>query len=185
MNKLDAIETMLKGKKITKKDWNERSYLYMHDNKIYDENGMEWTTYFFKIFTNKDNSWTYWKPIKDVRIFLSLPMNGRSEEEIIDEKNSYIEGFKKFLEEKENCEIHITDVNDDIFKRPKDFNRLDNLAASIMHMGSADYVVFVRDYSNDKGCRIELETVTTYYNEDFWKGVYYAFDCDTFMKYRG
>ena len=89
------------------------------------------------------------------RVFISQSMNGRSEDEILKERNILVERVKEhFLGEK-------LDVLDTYFKDFKG-NSLQYLAKSIEALAIADIAVFGQGWQDARGCRIEHECCVKY-----------------------
>lgn len=90
-----------------------------------------------------------------MKVMISQPMNGRSEEEIKKEREEIIERFKK---------MHI-EVIDNLFteEAPEDCNKgVYYLGKSISAMKDIDALYMCDDWQKYKGCTIE-KTVATYY----------------------
>lgn len=86
-----------------------------------------------------------------MKVFISQPMNGKTEEEIRKER--------KIIEDSINGE-----VLDTIFELETD-NPIIYLAKSIEQLAIADQVVFMKDWENARGCRIEYEIAKNYGKE--------------------
>lgn len=83
------------------------------------------------------------------KLFISQPMNGKTEEEILAVRKQAIESAKKFLgEEVEVIDSYITSA-------PKDVKPLWFLGKSLEFLSMADVAYFVKDWEKFKGCRIE------------------------------
>ncbi len=81
------------------------------------------------------------------KLFISQPMRGRSDEEILKERESLIEKAKqKFNDEVEFLNSHFSDYNG---------NALEFLGKSIELLGKADVALFGAGWENARGCRIE------------------------------
>lgn len=84
-----------------------------------------------------------------MKVFISQPMNGISDEEILSKRN---EAIKK-IKEKFGDDVEI--INS-IFERPSTENdSLKQLAKSLMLMADADYVYFVDGSEYSRGCAFE------------------------------
>lgn len=90
-----------------------------------------------------------------MRIFLSQPMNGLSDDEIIRVRES----VKKMLTE--NDEL----IDSFIAGAPASATPLWYLGESIKLLGSADVVVFAPGWENARGCRIERQCAIEYGKE--------------------
>ena len=99
-------------------------------------------------------------PVKRQKIFISLPMNGRSETDVLNEIKLIGEKFK------ENYDII------DSYHQEDDPNGIDNrsgvwyLGNSLRLLRTADLVVFSRDWAKARGCIIE-HRVCEYYDIPF------------------
>lgn len=84
-----------------------------------------------------------------VRLFISQPMRGKTDEEIIVTREKAIESARKHFHEP-------VEVIDSFFKgAPVDANPLWYLAKSLELMSTADVVYFAKDWEKYRGCRIE------------------------------
>lgn len=94
-----------------------------------------------------------------MRVFISQPMNGRTREECITERELYYEAFKKWLMANTNdfkFDLFSLIENYDKPNAPENAPRLWYLADSLKLMADADYVVFVPGWKKAKGCKIEM-----------------------------
>lgn len=91
-----------------------------------------------------------------MRVMISMPMNGRNEAEVKEQKQKIKEAFAK---------LHI-DVVNNIFLEEKaqgyNYPALFYLAKSIDVMGKVDAVYFVKDWATARGCRIERQIAEAY-----------------------
>lgn len=184
MTYVEAILAMNEGKRVRRHSWESDASIFMSkDNKLfsYQAKLAYLPTYEAMIATD----WEITKKVivrKEFNVFLSLPMHGKTKEEILEEKAKYFAGFKKFLTNYyagdtplEDCDIEIklNDLNDDIFERHSGNTRLNNLGLSIGNMSFADFIIFSVDYSSARGCYIERE-VSRKYKKDFGWRVFIA-----------
>lgn len=102
------------------------------------------------------------------KIFISQPMNGKTTEEIEDERNYTISILTSwFIRENEHIEII-----DSFFKdEPYDSKPLWYLGESIKLMSKADIVFFCDGWQTARGCQIEHDcaleySIDTMYEED-------------------
>lgn len=102
------------------------------------------------------------------KIFISQPMNGKTNEEIEDERNYTISILtSRFAKENERIEII-----DSFFKdAPHDSKPLWYLGEAIKLMSEADIVFFCNDWQTARGCQIEHDCaleygIDTMYEED-------------------
>lgn len=83
------------------------------------------------------------------KLFISQPMRGKTNEEILAVRATAIESAERNLGEK-------VDVIDSFFQNaPVDANPLWYLAKSLELMSTADVVYFAKDWEKYRGCRIE------------------------------
>lgn len=87
-----------------------------------------------------------------MKIFISQPMNGRTNEEIMVERSLAIAELSKKIE------VSLIDTLFDLENKPP----LYYLGKSIEAMADADLVVFIGNWENARGCRIEYETAREY-----------------------
>lgn len=83
------------------------------------------------------------------RLFISQPMRGKTDEEILAVRAKAIESAERNLGEK-------VEVIDSFFQdAPVDANPLWYLAKSLELLSTADVVYFAKDWEKYRGCRIE------------------------------
>ena len=83
------------------------------------------------------------------RLFISQPMRGKTDEEILAVREKAIESAERNLGEK-------VEVIDSFFKdAPVDANPLWYLAKSLELLSTADVAYFAKDWEKYRGCRIE------------------------------
>lgn len=98
------------------------------------------------------------------KIFISQPMNGKTNEEILDERQGIINACKE--EYGEDIEII-----DSFFKdSPHDAKPAWFLGKSIELLSSADKAFFADGWRNARGCRIEHEVASEYGIEIIYDG---------------
>ena len=85
------------------------------------------------------------------KIFISQPMKGRTNEEIMQEQN-------RIMTKWTNKSVEFIDS----FFREPGKNSTDSLGKSISLMSDADLVVFAPGWENARGCRIEHEVAKEY-----------------------
>lgn len=161
----ECMGFLFDGGKVRRPYWGEGEYIILTDDGFIDESG--------KIYTPEsdvysDNEWEEFieDSCKNIKVFISLPMHGRTVEEVEEEKIKYLQGFERFYK-KELGEEHvkIVDVNNDIGCR-EGFTRVQNLGASIYNMDSADIIIFANGWEYTKGCMCENVVAYRYmYNE--------------------
>lgn len=92
-----------------------------------------------------------------VRIFISQPMNGKTEEVILAERDEAISRAKEIYGEVEVIESYFEDYNPN-----KGCIPLKYLAKSLELMADADVAVFTKGWREARGCRIEFECAKAY-----------------------
>lgn len=90
-----------------------------------------------------------------MKVMISMPMNGRNEAEVKENKKKIKEAFAK---------LHIEVVNNIFLEEAQGYNypALYYLAKSIDIMGKVDAVYFVKDWASARGCRIERKIAENY-----------------------
>lgn len=84
------------------------------------------------------------------RLFISQPMRGKSDEEILRTREKAIESVKRNLETDE------VEVIDSFFQNaPADARPLWFLGKSLELLSTADVAFFAKDWEDARGCRIE------------------------------
>lgn len=92
-----------------------------------------------------------------IKLFISQPMRGKTDEEILAEREKAIKFFKAIFEEVE------IEVIDSLFKEvPHDANPLWYLAKSLELLSTADVAYFVKGWENYRGCKIEYKCAKEY-----------------------
>ena len=90
------------------------------------------------------------------KLFISQPMNGKTDKEILEERRIAIEKTKKLLgEEVEVIDTFYTDFN-------QDAKPLEYLARSISDLAKADLAYFAMGWEEKRGCKIEYECAKQY-----------------------
>lgn len=90
------------------------------------------------------------------KLFISQPMNGKTDEEILKERNKAINIVKDIVgEEVEVLETFFDDLGPD--KKP-----LHYLAKSLEYLAEADIAYFVPGWENSRGCKIEHQCAVEY-----------------------
>ena len=90
-----------------------------------------------------------------MKVMISIPMNGRTESEVKEQKRKIKEAFAK---------LHIEVVNSVFMEEVEGYNHtaLYYIAKSIDVMGKVDAVYFVKDWETARGCRIERQICEAY-----------------------
>jgi hypothetical protein len=90
------------------------------------------------------------------KLFISQPMRGKTNEEIMAVREKAIESAERELGEK-------VEVIDSFFKdAPVDANPLWYLAKSLELLSTADVAYFAKNWEEARGCRIENECAIEY-----------------------
>lgn len=93
---------------------------------------------------------------KNPRLFISLPMRGKSDYEILEKMNSLYKQFEYY---------HGPYVLIDSFVKeeaPDPSNKMWYLGDSIQQLGMADAVLFADDYESAPGCLVEYTAAKLY-----------------------
>lgn len=90
-----------------------------------------------------------------MKIFISQPMNGKTDEEILSERDRIIEKLTNIFDDFELIDSFIENA-------PKDATPLWYLGKSIELLSQADLVYFAKGWQNMRGCRIEHVCATEY-----------------------
>lgn len=92
-----------------------------------------------------------------IKLFISQPMRGKSDEEILAVREKAIDSAKRNLKDEE------VEVLDSFFKdHTDDSNPLEFLARSIALLGKADIAYFAKGWQEARGCRIENQCAIEY-----------------------
>ena len=93
-----------------------------------------------------------------MKVFISQPMKGRTDKEILEERDAVIEFLKQRY-----CDISIIDSFLDISEPPEVKTApVFYLGKSIQLLSDADLCVVVGDVSGNNGCQIEMEVCKRY-----------------------
>ena len=92
-----------------------------------------------------------------MKVFISQPMKGRAEEEILNERNKAIELLKSNNSNIEILDSYFEDYNPQTGSIP-----LKYLAKSIELLADADLLLCIGDWKNARGCKIEHECAKQY-----------------------
>lgn len=87
------------------------------------------------------------------KLFVSQPMNGRSDEEILSERKDVIKAVKSAISDE-------VEVLDSFFT--EDATPLQYLAKSIELLSEADVAVFIKGWEHARGCSIEHKCCVEY-----------------------
>lgn len=92
-----------------------------------------------------------------MKIFISQPMRNKTDEQIEKERNDAIEHVKKVLDEDD------VEVIDSFFKgAPHEAKPLWFLGKSLELLSTADVAVFIGDWYDYRGCKMEYEACKEY-----------------------
>ncbi len=90
-----------------------------------------------------------------MKVFISLPMHGRTDEEI---KKEMERGLERLKDNYKNEEVELIDTFIDLGDAP----RLVYLGRSIQLMADADLVLFMPGWNEADGCLVEYSTAIRY-----------------------
>lgn len=93
-----------------------------------------------------------------MKVFISQPMNGKSEEEILTERKYAIADAKRRF----GYDIEIIDSYLEDYKPTRNCIALEYLAKSIELLADADVAYFMKGWRDARGCKIEFECAKTY-----------------------
>ena len=93
-----------------------------------------------------------------MKVFISQPMNGKTNEEIKAERQEAIEVIQTKVGKEDTIEI----IDSFFENAPHDANPLWFLSKSLELMSTADLVCFCRGWEDARGCRIEHECAEEY-----------------------
>lgn len=92
------------------------------------------------------------------KIFISQPMNGKTDEQIIEERQKFVESIIYFYWS--DCKIMDTILDLEEGKSPIYY-----LAKSIEILDEADIIWFMKGWEKARGCKIEHEVAVAYGKE--------------------
>lgn len=90
------------------------------------------------------------------KLFISQPMRGKSDEEILKEREHAIQKAKELIGE----EVEVLDTFFDDFD--SNAKPLEYLARSIEYLSKADVAYFAQGWQEARGCKIEHECAVEY-----------------------
>ena len=101
---------------------------------------------------------------RTIKLFISQPMNGRADKEIIAERKKAEEKVKSVIDSNGMTTEYIdVDVIDSFFQNaPVEAKPLWFLGKSLELLSTADYVYFCKGWRNARGCQIEHEAACKY-----------------------
>lgn len=86
-----------------------------------------------------------------VKVFISQPMNGKSDEEILQERINAVDKIKELT----GKEVEILDSFHSDYDLDHGCIPLKYLAKSLVILADADVIYFCRDWEKYRGCKIE------------------------------
>ena len=95
---------------------------------------------------------------KTIKIFLSQPMRGFTDEEIIARREEDIKQLKKYFKDEPFEVINTLFKEEDTAKNPA----VEYLARSIAELANADYIAMSYDFESARGCLIEHKIADEY-----------------------
>ena len=96
------------------------------------------------------------------KVFISMPMKGRTAETIIKERNFISKKLESKLGKRFIDWIFIDSISEYTHPRTTKNKEIKNLAYSISRLADADFVYFVKGWENSRGCKIEHEIAKQY-----------------------
>ena len=99
-----------------------------------------------------------------IKVFISQPMHGLSDEEIVAERNRVVNKFIEAMRfQYPTVDAKVTVVND-VFRpyAPCNASRLWYLTEAILDMEIADVIIFCKGWDKASGCRVERTVVENY-----------------------
>lgn len=110
-----------------------------------------------------------------MNVFVSLPMHGRTEEEIFKERDWCVREFRKTLELSDDTQIYVLN-NITHINVPEDAGRIWHLGESIKEMDKADWIIFHPEFNSARGCRVEREVYYNYYSTKLFGAVFLSYE---------
>ena len=99
--------------------------------------------------------------MKKKKVFISQPMSGKREREIMEDRAAILEHLAHFSIYEEDIEVIDTYIK---AEPPEDSNvRLWYLGNTIELLAQADLVIFAKDWEKARGCRVERECARIYH----------------------
>ncbi len=108
-----------------------------------------------------NGDWEWANVPRIIKIFISQPMSGRTDEEVLNERQEAIKHIYDCFKKKKNTILVFLDqyfVDD----APADANAMWYLGHSISMMSKADYIYFTGVWTEARGCLIEAEIAKMY-----------------------
>jgi len=93
---------------------------------------------------------------KDLKVFISQPMKGRTEKEILDQRKR----IEEYIKSEVNYEVEILDSY--VESAPDECNPVFFLGLSLQFLSQADLCVFAEGWEDARGCRIEQQVCEEY-----------------------
>lgn len=156
----EAMKALEEGKKIKIKEW-KNAYWYLEDDCLinHDEHGFEAPVAAMFVWGAACALKGDWEVVSEStakKLFISQPMNGKSDEEILAVRAKAIEEAKEMVQ----CDV---EVIDSFFQdAPVEAKPLWYLAKSIELLAEADIAYFAEGWDEARGCKIEHECAVQY-----------------------
>ena len=96
-----------------------------------------------------------------IKFFISQPMNGKTEEEILKERNEVIKAIERHYAD-DDTEVEILDSYFKDYDPENGCVPLKYLAKSLEMLADADIVFFCRGWDTARGCKIEHQCAVEY-----------------------
>ena len=91
-----------------------------------------------------------------MKVFISQPMKGRTEKEILDQRKK----IEEYIKANVNYDVEILDSY--VESAPDECNPVFFLGLSLQFLSQADLVVFAKGWEDARGCRIEQQVCEEY-----------------------
>ena len=91
-----------------------------------------------------------------MKVFISQPMKGRTEKEILDQRKR----IEDYIKQEVNQDVEILDSY--VESAPDECNPVFFLGLSLQFLSQADLAVFCEGWENARGCRIEHQVCEDY-----------------------
>lgn len=160
MKYAECSPALKEGKKIKLSAW-KNAYWYLNKDGVlmhHVENGAEFPTsilFPYDILAVVCNDWEIVEE-KVTKLFISQPMNGKSNEEILAVREQAIKDATKMISGK-------VEVIDSFFQNaPADAKPLWYLGESLKLLSTADVAYFAKGWDKARGCSIEHECAEEY-----------------------
>ena len=103
--------------------------------------------------------------VREFNVFVSQPMNGRDNSDIIEERWEMLQEFKAWAVDSGIMQPKdiVRDCNSNWDETSPSLGRIWYLGRSIQNMEKADFVIFHKDHRKGKGCQVEMAVASRYF----------------------